>query len=166
MIRLLKPALPDLRRIREAGRLESCRGHAAAAPDVLPGVIVEDSIGRFEAGEEWFWCAPRLLLDEASDLIVGSACFRHAPREGAVEIGYGVASAFEGRGIATKGAALMVEEAFARPEVTAVTAETSTANRGSERVLEKNGFLKIGSRVDPEDGPVTRWRLDRPSPQA
>ncbi len=166
MIRLLRPALTEVRLVRETGGLEKYRDFPAAAPDVLPGVIVEDSIGRFEAGEEWFWCGPRLFLEVESGVIAGSGSYRHAPRGGEVEIGYGVAPACEGRGLASQGTALMIEEAFGRVEVVAVTAETAVANRGSERVLEKNGFVRTGSRVDPEDGPVTRWRLDRPIPQA
>jgi RimJ/RimL family protein N-acetyltransferase len=161
MIRLLRPALAEVSLVRETGRLEKYRGFPAAGPDVLPGVIVEDSIGRFEAGEEWFWCGPRLFLEVESGVIAGSASYRHMPRGGDVEFVFGVAPACEGRGLASEGAALIIAEAFGRDEVTALTAETATANRASERVLEKNGFQRIGSRVDPEDGPVTRWRLAR-----
>lgn len=164
MIRLLALTSAELKTIRAAGGMESCRGVAAAEPNILPGVIIEDAVGRFEAGEEWFWCAPRLFVDEEKSLIVGAGSFRHAPRNGEVEIGYGVAASCAGRGLASLGAAQMVEEAFGRSEVVAVTAEAAVANRASERVLEKNGFHRTGSRVDPEDGLVSQWRLGRPGP--
>ncbi|MCX6559999.1 MAG: GNAT family N-acetyltransferase [Candidatus Aminicenantes bacterium] len=164
MIRLLTIAPDELERVRAAGRMDECRGFAAAEPDILPGVVIEDAFNRFEAGEEWFWCAPRLFLSGDGGLIVGAGSFRHAPRNGDVEIGYGVAASCAGRGLASLGAAQMVEEAFGRPEVVAVTAEAAVANRASERVLEKNGFRQTGSRIDPEDGPVSQWRLDRPGP--
>ncbi len=162
MIRLLALAPDDLRRLREGAGLDSCRGFAAAEPDLLPAVVVEDAGRRFEAGEEWFWCSPRLFLEEETGLLVGAGSYRNAPRAGEVEIGYGVAASQAGRGLASAGTARMIEEAFGRPEVTAVTAETSVTNRASERVLEKNGFSRCGSRVDPEDGPLTCWRLTRP----
>ncbi|MDD8025972.1 MAG: GNAT family N-acetyltransferase [Acidobacteriota bacterium] len=163
MIRLLRLALEELRSVRDGKGLESYRGFAAASPDILPGVVIEDSVRRFEAGEEWFWCSPRLFAEPASGLIIGAGSFRGAPREGEVEIGYGVTASQAGRGLASEGAAGLIKEAFGRAEVTAVTAETAVDNRASERVLEKNGFRKCGNRVDPEDGPVTRWRLDRPA---
>jgi DNA-directed RNA polymerase beta subunit len=36
--------------------------------------------------------------------------------------------------------------------VTALTAETSTSNEPSQRVLARNGFVQVGERVDDEDG--------------
>ncbi len=162
MILLLTLPPEELKRLREGGSLASCRGYAAAAPDLIPSVVAEDSCRRFEAGEEWFWCSPRLFLDEETGLVVGAGSFKNSPRHGRVEIGYGVAAGQAGRGFATSGAARLVEEAFSMPEVTTVTAETSTANRASERVLEKNGFVRSGSRIDPEDGPLTLWSLPRP----
>ena len=164
MIRLIALTPDELKRVRAAGCMDSCRGYSAAEPDVLPAVVVEDTVSRFEAGEEWFWCVPRLYIEEESRLIVGASHFRSAPRMGEVEIGYGVAASCAGRGLASLGAALMVEEAFGRPEVVAVTAEAAIANRASERVLEKNGFRRTGSGSDPEDGPISQWRLARPGP--
>ena len=38
-------------------------------------------------------------------------------------------------------------------------AETSVENRASQRVLERNGFVRCGERVDPEDGVLVAWRL-------
>jgi RimJ/RimL family protein N-acetyltransferase len=162
VIRLLALAPDELRRLREGAGLEAFRGFAAAEPDLLPAVVIEDAARRFESGEEWFWCSPRLFLEEETGLLVGAGSFRSAPRFGEVEIGYGVAASQAGRGLASAGTARMIEEAFGRPEVTAVTAETSVSNRASERVLEKNGFARRGGRVDPEDGPLTLWRLLRP----
>jgi putative acetyltransferase len=51
-----------------------------------------------------------------------------------------------------------VEWACADPRVTAVTAETSVHNHPSQRVLEHNGFLKVGERLDPEDGKLICWK--------
>jgi RimJ/RimL family protein N-acetyltransferase len=162
VIRLLTLAPNELRSLREGAGLDTCRGFTAAEPGLLPPVVIEDAGRRFEAGEEWFWCSPRLFVETESGLIVGAGCFRSVPRSGEVEIGYGVAPSQAGRGLASEGTARMIEEAFSRDEVIAVTAETAVSNRASERVLEKNGFLRCGNRIDPEDGPLTLWRLPRP----
>ena len=39
-----------------------------------------------------------------------------------------------------------------------VNAETSIDNIASQRVLERNGFARVGERVDEEDGPLYCWR--------
>jgi RimJ/RimL family protein N-acetyltransferase len=74
-----------------------------------------------------------------------------------VEIGYGVAASRGGRGFATAAvtALLPILQASA---VCVVTAETSIDNIASQRVLERNGFIRTGERVDDEDGPLYCWR--------
>jgi RimJ/RimL family protein N-acetyltransferase len=37
-------------------------------------------------------------------------------------------------------------------------AETALTNPASARVLEKNGFVVTGTRIDPEDGALRCWR--------
>jgi RimJ/RimL family protein N-acetyltransferase len=44
--------------------------------------------------------------------------------------------------------------------VRGVNAETSVKNPSSQRVLERNGFARVGERVDEEDGPVIVWRRE------
>jgi RimJ/RimL family protein N-acetyltransferase len=41
-----------------------------------------------------------------------------------------------------------------------LTAATSVDNPGSQRVLEKNGFVRTGTREDPEDGTLITWAID------
>jgi hypothetical protein len=137
------------------------RGHRCAAADLVPEMVARAALARYQDGEEWFWCAPRLFHAPSLGLLVGSGCFKNAPIAQEVEIGYGVAAACEGRGYGTAGVACLVQEAFTRPAVVAVTAETSPSNRGSERVLEKNGFLRAGARVDADEGALTLWRRER-----
>jgi len=43
-------------------------------------------------------------------------------------------------------------------QVSALTAETGIANIASQQVLSRNGFLRVGERVDDEDGPLICWR--------
>jgi RimJ/RimL family protein N-acetyltransferase len=62
-------------------------------------------------------------------------------------VGYRLAAASWGRGLATEGARVMVERAFARPEIDRVLASTMAAHAGSRRVLEKLGMEHTGSWV-------------------
>ena len=96
-------------------------------------------------------------------LVVGGVGFHGPPDEqGRAEIGYGIAAAFRGRGMATAA----VERLLALPSlpgVTAFVAHTDPGNPASQRVLERNGFVRDGA-----DDEGLRWRLavahDGPSP--
>jgi RimJ/RimL family protein N-acetyltransferase len=60
------------------------------------------------------------------------------------EVGWWLAQAHWGRGIATRVAATLVERAFANPRITRVFAPIHAGNRRSMRVAEKNGFTLEG----------------------
>lgn len=59
-------------------------------------------------------------------------------------IGYQVAHARHGRGIGTRAVALVLEHAFTTLNLHRVEAGTLVDNRASQRVLERNGFQRIG----------------------
>jgi len=61
-------------------------------------------------------------------------------------------------GAATRAVGLLVAEAQRDTRISAVSAETSIDNIASQRVLERNGFQRIGERVDAQDGPVICWK--------
>ena len=104
--------------------------------------------------------APAAWLVVEAGIIVGLVSLVAVPADGAIAIGYGVAPACRGAGVARRAVADLLGAAAADPRVTAVTAETATDNRSSQRVLEANGFRRTGARIDPEDGPVIGWRRD------
>ena len=60
-------------------------------------------------------------------------------------VGYRLTAASWGRGLATEGARVMVDQAFARPEIDRVFASTMAANASSRRVLEKLGMAHTAS---------------------
>ncbi len=64
------------------------------------------------------------------------------------EIAYGVGEAFRGRGLATETVAALVDWGRGREDVGVILAETLTANVPSRRVLEKNGFRRVGESAD------------------
>ncbi len=66
------------------------------------------------------------------------------------------------RGYATAAVGAIVNAAPALG-VTTVRAETSVTNAASERVLERNGFERVGRNFNPADGELTLWRRSLPA---
>lgn len=55
----------------------------------------------------------------------------------------------------------LIDYAFGLDDVLMVRAHTCPEPNASTRVLTKCGFQKVGEFVDPEDGFVWRWDLER-----
>jgi len=90
--------------------------------------------------------------------VVGLCSITRPPKDGVVDIGYGIAPSRRKLGHATRAVGDIVEWAKGHPDVVALTAETSTGNPASQRVLAANGFVRTGERVDEEDGLLVCWR--------
>jgi [ribosomal protein S5]-alanine N-acetyltransferase len=110
------------------------------------------------------WHAPRVyvLYQHNARFAVGMGGFKAAPREGAVEMGYGVSPSWRGKGVATLGCGLLCEYAFARG-IKEVFATTLPTNIASWRALQSNGFARSGEVQDPADGLLWRWSKFNPS---
>ncbi len=93
----------------------------------------------------------------ASGEIVGLCSYVREAVDRDVEIGYAIAASRRGRGHASAAVAALLPIARA-DGFTALIAQTSVANPASARVLEKNGFVVTGRRVDREDGELVLWR--------
>lgn len=76
--------------------------------------------------------------------------------DGRVEIGYGLAAPFRGRGLGTEAAGALADWVAAQPEVRVVTASVEVGNEASRRLLERLGFVLTGERD-------RHWQLDRPT---
>ncbi len=101
--------------------------------------------------------APWQVVSEESDLAIGGIGFHSAPDEsGTVEIGYGIAATWQGRGAATLAVAAVLAVA-ARGGARTVVAGTDADNPASMRVLEKCGFTRTA-----DDGAELRWALVLP----
>ena len=95
-------------------------------------------------------------------MLVGFGGFKGPPSaDGVVEIGYAVAPAFRGKGLATDAVEQMVQRAFVDTTVRAVDAHTLGHANPSTRVLEKSGFQKIAEFSDPSEGLIWQWRRKR-----
>lgn len=90
--------------------------------------------------------------------VVGLCSIVRPPEEGEIAIGYGIAPSRQGRGIAGRAVSEIVAWAHSIARIRAITAETGVANIASQRVLIRNGFTPVGTRLDDEDGPLLCWR--------
>lgn len=86
-----------------------------------------------------FWA----VIDRKSGLLIGDAGLARTA-DGEVEMGYTLAQAWWGRGIATEAATLCVEAARGPLGIPRLRALVEAPNRASRRVLEKVGFHKDG----------------------
>jgi ribosomal-protein-alanine N-acetyltransferase len=163
-IRLLTPDLALLDAAL-AGRaaLAQALGHDVAADWEVFGqslVRTRDAVAADPASP--VWGTRFFVLEEDPPTLVGWGGFKGPPQEGAVEIGYAVAPAWRGRGVARAAVAAMLDEAWAAPDVEAVIAHTLAEPNASVRVLQRAGFTRDGERIDANVGVVWRWRLQRP----
>ena len=100
------------------------------------------------------------VLHGAENVIIGFCSFTGPPTaEGVVEIAYGIAPGYQGRGHATEAAEALIDYAFATGRVRTIQAHTLPEHNASTRVLQKCAFTLTGEIIHPEDGPVWRWEL-------
>ena len=131
----------------------------AGFPEALP--ILCASYAQNPEGDGW---GSLFFVEPQARVLVGLGGFKGPPSsDGVVEIGYAIAPAFQGRGLATDAVAQMVRRAFDDASVRAVDAHTLGHANPSTRVLEKSGFRKIGEANDPDEGLIWHWRRERPA---
>jgi RimJ/RimL family protein N-acetyltransferase len=99
------------------------------------------------------------VIHKADNVLMGMCGFAGPPDDdGAAEIAYAIAPAYQGKGYATEAAAALMDFASRDPRVGIICAHTLPETTASTRVLEKCGFKKIGESIDPENNlPVWRW---------
>lgn len=100
---------------------------------------------------------------EGGPAVVGIVGFKGHPQDGVVELGYSILSQFRRRGYATEAVAALVELALAYEEVDRVAAQTLPDLSASIAVLERSGFVFVGSGTDPGAIRYELTRADRKS---
>ena len=108
--------------------------------------------------ENRIWYAPWEMVRNDGGESIGDVDFKGPAKNHAVEIGYGVQPAYEGRGYTTEAVQAMTKWAFSQKDVVFVEAETAPDNKASQRILEKCGFVPDGTMG--EEGP--RFVLESP----
>jgi ribosomal-protein-alanine N-acetyltransferase len=99
---------------------------------------------------------PRLVVEGSTGEAIGTAGFFGPPRNGVVEVGYGIVPSRQRRGYATEATRALVELALAQPGVHEVVAHAEADNRASIRVLEKCGLTYAG-----REGSLVRYGVGR-----
>lgn len=102
--------------------------------------ILDQLLTEHEAGTSYF----HLIKDE-NGTIVGRMNLVDID-EGTGSIGYRIAEAYAGKGLASKALRLLLDIANERYGVTRLYAKTTIDNPSSQRVLEKNGLELIDVR--------------------
>ena len=139
------------RRIVEGPRPEY--GWASDFP--TDGDVAVTSYWRERASEEVApWSSPWLIVED--DVVVGMLGFKGAPKDGEIDVGYGVAPSARGRGVATAALALLLD--VVKDRGLSVRADTAAWNTPSQGVLRRLNFVEVGRRVSLEDGELIEWR--------
>jgi RimJ/RimL family protein N-acetyltransferase len=100
-----------------------------------------------------------LIFDDTDGALVGFGGFKGPPpTNGHVEIGYAVAPARRGRGIATAAVAAFVERAR-RAGIETIIAHTLASENPSMAVLRKSGFRRVAELPDDDLDLIWRWEL-------
>jgi [ribosomal protein S5]-alanine N-acetyltransferase len=128
---------------------------------VVPGYLEFDgalanALAALEDGMPAQW-STHLFVHAADRALIGLGGYTGPPENGAVEIGYGIAPAYRGRGLATAAAAELVARARAAG-VRTVLAHTLAEPNPSTGVLTGLGFTRT-AEFDSEDGRIWRWEL-------
>lgn len=105
---------------------------------------------------EWFthWL---IILQEEEMIIGGIGASGLHPGKGDTEIGYFIDHRYEGNGFATEAVSSFTNWLFTDPSLISINAETPVNHIASQRVLQKNEFLKLR-----EDDELVYWSRYRP----
>jgi [ribosomal protein S5]-alanine N-acetyltransferase len=125
-----------------------------AVPDAL-----EPTVEALEGGVDPAWL---LHLIVEGRTVVGMGGFTGPPCDGEVEIGYQVAPAHRGRGVATAAVRVWVARARAAG-LRRVVARTGVGADASVAVLRRAGFTRDDARAadgDPDEAASQWWRLE------
>lgn len=96
------------------------------------------------------------MMVEGREVVGLCSLVKHPANDG-IDIGYGVAVNRRRRGFASAAVGALLQWARDDRRVKTLRAETSVKNLPSQRVLERNGFERIGERMDDEDGELICW---------
>ncbi|MFB9246234.1 GNAT family N-acetyltransferase [Massilia antarctica] len=152
----------DLRTLAASRIPEHIAGRAAAGA-LPPAFVAQRALDLLEAGKSADWCATFLMLRASDGMLVGACGFKDIPIDGQVEIGYGVAPACRGQGIATAAVRELARIAFAAAALERVLAQIAPDNTPSARVAARLGFQPGATITDADGEDLVQWVLAKPA---
>ena len=138
------------------GRIPARFADRVALGAIPPPFVAVRSLKIAAEGHPTPWSTTFLIVRNEDGNIVGGCGFKNFPSNGRVEVGYGVAPSAQGQGVATAALNLLVKIGF-DAGANEIFAEIIPSNLGSTRVVQKMGFVLIGSYVDDENELVNQW---------
>lgn len=94
------------------------------------------------------------LEERASGVLIGLCGMMHVPFEAfftpAVEIGWRLSSAWQGKGLAREAAQIVLDDAFGRLGLERVVSFTVATNNASWGLMERLGMKRIGEMDNPD----------------
>ena len=121
-----------------------------------PSFVAARSLRLAAEGNSSPWTSSFLILRSEDAMFVGACGFKSAPSAGRVEVGYGVSPASQGNGAATAALNKLSVLAF-EAGASEVLAEVLPDNMASTRVVQKAGFVQVGTRADEQGEYVIQW---------
>ncbi len=151
---LLRPATLDLAVADLENRSSFARSLGAEIPDSWPPELYDDDARRWVVrsfeddplGPITYY----MLLKRSGErlLLVGVGGFKGRPKDGVTEIGYSLVPAWHGKGLGTEAVGALTGFAFQQLDALTVCAHTLPELLLSQRVLEKNGFIRRGTAAE------------------
>jgi ribosomal-protein-alanine N-acetyltransferase len=103
-----------------------------------------------------------LFVHTEDRALIGEGGYKGRPdAAGVVEIGYAIIPEYRRRGLAFEAARGLTDKAFSHAEVAAVQAHTLKDGTASINVLKKLGMKFVGTALDPDEGEVFQWKVER-----
>jgi ribosomal-protein-alanine N-acetyltransferase len=99
-----------------------------------------------------FW----IVIDKTKKVMVADLCFKGQPKNGEVEIGYGTYEQFQGMGFMSEAVDAVIKYMFDYTLIKSVYAETNIQNMASQKILERNRFVKQSVTRD-----NVEWRREK-----
>jgi [ribosomal protein S5]-alanine N-acetyltransferase len=93
------------------------------------------------------------VIHKSENVLIGMGGYPAPPdSNGAAEIAYAIATAYQGKGYATEVAHVLIDFASRDARVKTLRAHTLARTNASTRVLQKCGFEKVGEAISRENG--------------
>jgi RimJ/RimL family protein N-acetyltransferase len=113
--------------------------------------LVRRMRGRFDLGDDFSY----VVAEKASGKMIGGCVLTPSPVDASATLGYWIAEASTGQGLATEAAAALVRVGFEVDRLEMVEIHSVSANERSARVAERLGFVHDGTlraRLRSSDG--------------